>query len=300
MKNCFCTLFDNRYLERGLALYDSIARYGENFHLWVLCMDDICFEVLDAMSLNGLHLIKLDKLEREDSALNNVKSQRTPVEYYFSCKPSLILHVFKHSESADQVTYIDADTYFFSPPDILYDELRGTSVAITPHRFEPEMKHKEKYGKYNAGWLMFSRDEDGLACLNWWRERCIEWCHDKPEPDRFADQKYIDQFSSLFNGVLSIESVGVNMAPWNSGKKKVSFQGNQLCVDGENLVFYHFHNLKYITNFIFDLGYSAYTPVLCNSIRKYVYKPYLSLILTKRKDLLMEQPSAPLQRGGKY
>jgi len=295
MKNCFCTLFDHRYLDRGIALYKSLDRYCDTFELWVLCMDDVCFEILDSVNFSNMRLIKLDQLEKADPSLKKVKEQRTPVEYYFTSKPSLALYVLQQCEQASQVTYMDADIFFFSSPEILYDQLEGKSVAITPHRFAPEMKYMEEFGKFNAGWLLFKRDDVGVACLQWWRERCLEWCHDSPEADRYADQKYIDQFSSLFDGVLSVESVGVNLAPWNIDRKKISYQDKQLLVDGELLVFYHFHNLRSVSTRIFDLGWKTYTSSLNKGCREYIYKPYLSVLLRERERLLFVEN--PLKRG---
>ncbi|MCI5164705.1 MAG: glycosyl transferase [Candidatus Electrothrix sp. GM3_4] len=296
MNNCFCTLFDHRYLDRGLALYESIERYCDCFQLWVLCMDDTCFEVLDAMNLQSMHLVKLGELEEEDPPLKKVKPQRTSVEYYFNCKPSLALYILKKSETATQVTYMDADIFFFASPEIIYDKLEGKSVAITPHHFAPEKKHLEKFGKFNAGWLLFKRDENGLACLRWWRERCIEWCHDYIESDRFADQKYINRFASLFKGVWSVDNVGVNLAPWNISGKTISQQDKNIYIDGERLIFYHFHNLRSVTKRVFDLGCKDYTLVLDNKVRHYIYKPYLAALL--RHQAALPFAEAPLERGG--
>jgi len=297
MQNCFCTLFDHRYLDRGLALYESIARYCNTFQFWVLCMDDSCFEVLAAMKLEHMHLITLAQLEKTDTSLKNIKESRTPIEYYFNCKPSLALYVLKQCELASQVIYMDADIYFFANPERIYRMMGEYSVAITPHRFRSDLKYSEKYGKFNAGYLLFKRNENGLACLNWWRERCIEWCNDVVEDDRFADQKYIERFASLFEGVLSIDSIGVNLAPWNIDEKKIKCENDKLYVNGERIVFYHFHNLRALTARIYNLGCEKYTPVLNKTVLLYIYKPYLAGLLRNKREFLAV--TVPLKRGGK-
>jgi hypothetical protein len=245
-------------------------------------MNDTCFEMLEVMNLPNVHLIKLEHLEDFDSELKRIKEQRTPVEYCFTCKPSLALYVLKQCESASQVIYMDADIYFFASPESLYDQMQEMSIAITPHRFGRAMVHLEKYGKYNAGWILFKKDDNGLACLNWWRDRCIEWCHDSCEPERFADQKYIDQFDTLFSGVWSIKSIGVNLAPWNIGGKIVHKKDGKLYVDGEEIIFFHFHNIKSISSRVFDLGYQPYISELNENVRKYIYKHYLAILLKRR------------------
>lgn len=127
MKNCFCTLFDSRYLDRGLTLYESIECHCDNFELWVLCMDESAYDFLASLSLQNVRLITLDELEKYDSQLKEVKSERSLLEYYFTCKPSLSLYVLEKSSSADQVTYVDADVFFFSSPEIIYEKMGGIS-----------------------------------------------------------------------------------------------------------------------------------------------------------------------------
>lgn len=277
-------------------LHESIEYHCDNFELWVLCMDESAYDFLASLSLQNVRLITLDELEKYDSQLKEVKSERSLLEYYFTCKPSLSLYVLEKSSSADQVTYVDADVFFFSSPEIIYEKMGGKSVAITPHRFENSKKHLELYGKFNAGWLLFKRDTQGLSCLHWWRERCLEWCSDQPEPDRFADQKYIDSFSSLFEGVWIVDSLGVNLAPWNIAGKSISCRRNKLYVDDERVVFYHFHSLRSVTDRVFNLGCKDYTSRLDNEVRHYIYQPYLARLLRQRKDLFLAD--SPLARYG--
>ena len=35
-------------------------------------------------------------------------------------------------------------------------------------------------------YILFRRDENGLACLNWWRDRCNEWCNKRLEDGKEA------------------------------------------------------------------------------------------------------------------
>ena len=50
----FCTLFDSNYLDKGLVLLDSLKRLNIDFKLYVLAMNDKCYEVLsDVMKSNA-------------------------------------------------------------------------------------------------------------------------------------------------------------------------------------------------------------------------------------------------------
>ena len=123
--------------------------------------------------------------------------------------------------------------------------MKGNSVGIIEHRFPDELKHLERYGIFNVGWLTFRRDSNGLSSLNWWRERCNEWCYVQHEENRFADQKYLDRWPSLFSGLRVIEHKGANVAPWNLAKHRPSLNGNVCMIGNEPLIFFHFHGLKH-------------------------------------------------------
>ena len=46
MRTSLCTLFNFYYLDKGLALYESLERVCEDFVLYVLAMDDDCYAYL--------------------------------------------------------------------------------------------------------------------------------------------------------------------------------------------------------------------------------------------------------------
>ena len=50
---------------------------------------------------------------------------------------------------------------------------------IVPHRFKDEQAEKEahdKQGSYCVEFNTFVKDKNGYEALNWWAERCLEWC----------------------------------------------------------------------------------------------------------------------------
>src|SRR5207237_5145326 len=110
----------------------------------------------------------------------------------------------------------------------------------------PSRKHEAKSGIYTVGWVSFRRDADGLACLRWWRERCLEWCRDRHEDGRFADQKYLDDWPTRFEGVRVLQHKGANLAPWNLSNVTVQIREGRIQADEEPLLFFHFHGLKQV------------------------------------------------------
>jgi hypothetical protein len=281
MTRHFCTYFDHRYLPRGLALHDSLQRHCSPFVLWVLCLDDLCYDALRRLELPGVRPISLSQFEKADPALLVAKGNRSLQEYYFTCTPSLPRYVLGTEAGIDLITYVDADLFFFSDPGPIYSELGSASIGIVSHRFAPELSDKAIYGKYNVGILCFRRNQESARCLEWWRERCLEWCHDRVEDGRFADQKYLDEWPRLFGSVKVLENKGVNLAPWNVANYTLTEVGGLPSADGDRLIVYHFHALNKIGRWVFDPGLKMYGAKANRLIRRSIYAPYLKVLNAK-------------------
>lgn len=291
----FCTYFDHRYLSRGLALYRSLRRHCPSFRLWVLCMDRKCYEVLSQLSLADIYLIALEDFERGDHELLRARQNRSLIEYYFTCTPSLVLFILNNWPEVDLITYLDADLFFFAEPAPIYDEIAGHSIAIIEHRFPPHLRDRERYGIYNIGWLSFKCDEFARNSLLWWRERCIEWCYDRVEDGRFADQKYLDDWPARFQSVVVLQHKGANLAPWNLANYTIRTNGNFLLVDEDPLIFFHFHGLERISKLIFDPDLSNYKVTLSRVVRRSIYLPYIHTLLNVSKKVSPFFEKASLQ-----
>ena len=58
----FCTYFDSNYLSVGLALYRSLVRYASPFRLWVLCLDEEVYRILQSLALPENAVQSLDEM----------------------------------------------------------------------------------------------------------------------------------------------------------------------------------------------------------------------------------------------
>ena len=241
----FCTLFDHRYLARGLVLYRSLKTVCPDARLRVFCMDDDTKRLLDDMRLPELTAISLQELESHDPELRATKSTRTQVEYCWTATPAVCLHALETDPELEMITYLDADLMFFHDPGPIFDELGEDSVLIIPHRYEARWSERErKYGTYNVQFMTFRRTRDGLAALRWWRGRCIEWCYARFEDGKFGDQRYLDDWPERFPSVHVLEHPGGGVAPWNVGGSELELRGSTINVDGQPLIFYHYHSLQ--------------------------------------------------------
>ena len=283
LNRVYCTYFDHNYLPRGLALYRSLQQHSPGARLWVLCLSEECHRILVALDLPDIVPVRLEDLEAADPELAATRAGRSIVEYYFTCSPAWMLHVLARETDAEWVTYLDGDLYFFASPEAVYGELKDAAVAIIPHRYALNLEKRRSFGTYNVGWVGARNDPDGIAVIKWWREKCIEWCHDYVDGDRYADQGYLDSFSRLSARVKSVENAGANLAPWNIANYRVDFRAGQVMVDKTPLVFFHFQGLRKGLGWFIFSSHRIFGAPFSETIRNHVYRPYVEELLAVEK-----------------
>lgn len=269
--NKFCTLFDSHYLSRGLVMYRSLATTGADFHLYVYAFDDLCCDILLRMELPFMTVVTLT--EFEDERLLAIKPTRSRGEYCWTCASHIIAHALK-SFCLPEITYIDADLYFYQDPVIILNEFKdsGASVLITSHRYTPRYDLSAQKGIYNVQFITFCSDPRGKSVLSWWQERCLEWCYDRNEDGLFGDQKYLDGWPERFSGIHVLEHLGGGVAPWNVQQYNVRHDGLRILVNNTQLIFYHFHDYKYYQDGSKNLGNYPLNATVVDLL----YRPYAS------------------------
>ncbi len=279
MPRFFCTYLNINYLSRGIALLHSLHAVVGDFMLLVVCFDETSLAACRALNDERLQSVSIDSVEQAVPALCELKSVRSAVEYFFSATPCVIDYALEFFSEAQLITYLDADLFFFASPEPIFAEIGDASVGIIEHRFSGRNEHLNKFGRFNVGWVSFRRDGDGLACLQWWKESCLEWCFDRLDGDRYADQKYLDQWPTRFNKVRVIAHQGANVAPWNMENLPLSKTAGQLEVGRWPLIFFHFQGLRQLTSKIFNSGVGRYGVALDASWRTLVFEPYVGALI---------------------
>jgi hypothetical protein len=288
----FCTLFDSNYVLRAVAMHRSLLATDLDFHLTCFCFDQRAKEVVDTLNLPRLSTVSLAELEAYDPDLLSVKGDRSPVEYCWTATPALPRYLFATRPDLQEVTYIDADLMFFSDPEPLFDEMGEASVLITPHRFSPEYRHHSVSGIYNVQFLVFRRDGCGDKVVEWWHERCVEWCYCRLEDGKFGDQKYLDDWPARFGpGVCVLEHKGGGLAPWNMSQYHIRRQGDRMFVDDDPLIFFHYHGLRLRQNGRNRLAPPGY--LLSRRARELIYEPYLNALHEAAEAVRVEAPEFP-------
>ena len=298
MKHHYCTLFDSFYLSRGLALIDSLKRLDPDFSILIFAMDDLSAKVL--LSLQDSALVVKTKADLEDAELLSVKDSRSIAEYCWTCTPKTILYALQVL-NWEHCTYIDADIYFFSNPAPLFD--RVENILLVPHRFSNEFSRLTEAGKYCVQFNFFRNNTEALKALIWWKDACIAWCFDRYEDGKFGDQKYLDDWTERFSGVLSLSHEGGGLAPWNLAQYEVcGSEENQNLEIKKNsaevrwpVVFYHFHALKFYTKNRIQLGRFQFP----KNVIQQIYSPYIRKLWSIEKNLVQKWGASGYQQSFK-
>lgn len=294
----FCTYFDANYLTRGLALHRSLAVHAGDFELVVLCMDEAVESALRQKKLPQVRLLPVAELVAKYPALAAARTDRTKLEFYFTCTAWLMRHLLPGIPAGELLTYLDADLYFFSSLQPVYDEIGAAPIAITPHRFPPSLAHLERYGKYNVGWVSLRHDATGVACAADWADKCAVWCFNLLESDRYADQKYLDAWAAKFPGTVSLQHPGINAAPWNIKDCSITTGKQGVRIKKRPLIFYHFHALTHLGRQIYDPSLHKYDAILTPGLREHVYLPYLRQIHDPAQSASEEPDLLPPAKAG--
>lgn len=268
----FCTFFDSYYMLKGLALYKSLEHVSVDFHLYVMALDEECYDKLKKLGLNNMTVELFRDIETPE--LLAVKPTRSRGEYCWTCGPTIIYHFLK-KYNLESVTYLDSDLMFLSDPKIIEEEVGNASVAITEQGLGD--KEAKLYGKYCVQYLTFKNDEDGLGALSWWKDACIDWCFQKLEDGRYGDQKYLDEFPLRWNNVYVIKNLGVGIAPWNMHRYKYEDDNLVYKTGKYPFVFFHMHGVKieYIDN---NIHISTLHEALNDNITRKFFKPYADIL----------------------
>lgn len=288
MKALYTTLFNRRYLLKGLGLLDSMNEHtdpGIRSPVFVCALDDPTAFVVEQFAQDWPRL-KVHTVHGWEPPFytgeQHARRQRMTVAEYCWSLASDFTEWVAGGTHLDPETYgwiyLDADCGWFADPVYALMHTWAANVGITPHRWTP--RHAERLrpnGYYNVGYVLFRNNEVGRHVLGTWAQQVREWCYNRYEPGRFADQAYLNAWPELYEGVWSIRHLGVNLAPWNQEQYQYGhFPDDKLAIYDEEkdvwwpLVLYHFHELRQRPD-----GSWHYTnyPVR-EEVKTHVYEPY--------------------------
>jgi hypothetical protein len=293
MEFTYSTLFNIDYIDKGLALYNSIRTFNTSSVIYILCMDSITKSVLEKRSLVNTVLVSIGELEDLYVYLRELKRQRSFAEYCWTLTPHIIEFVFT-TYGAQYNTYLDSDLYFFDDPDVLNIEMinNNCNTLITEHRFvndKGKSLSEKMHGKYCVQYNTFTNCPESLALLKRWKTNVIADCEYNKKKQKAGDQKYLEEFPLLSKAVYIPKNIGVGVAPWNIKQYRLVEQdGKRIIITDTNkkasILFYHYQNIKYISDKIVNIGAGR-----CDRcLKERLYYPYLKEVDDIRKQLRSE------------
>ncbi len=267
----YCTLFDRGYLEKGIALHDSLLRHSsEEFILHALAMDLETTALLYELNLPNVDVLPLTAFEYAMN-LSQIKAKRTWQEYCWTAASQLVEYLLPWVD-ADGITYLDSDLFWFSDSAPVFNEICGSSIAITPHRLIPSKRHLEANGQFNVGFIYFRNSPIGQKCAADWAAACRERCS---ATEGCGDQKYLDAWPQKYGpACYVVQDIGVNAGPWSIGNWRVMADGEKVYLDDTPLKCYHFHEFAARG----DGTYRLTQYELRDSDVRCVYRPYVEAI----------------------
>ncbi|MBR6417578.1 MAG: hypothetical protein IKS36_02085 [Bacteroidales bacterium] len=280
--NIYCTYFNSGYLDRAVVLLRSLAVVDPGFRIEVLCFDDQAYSFFMQHHFHGVVPHRLSDFEERNPDLLAVKTTRTIAEYFFTCTSVWTADVAKRNRAIDFVTYLDCDMRFFDSPGKVFDMMVDKDIMICPHYYSRNSEIAEKYGKYNVGWLTFRSNDVGMECLNTWRNNCIEWCYERLEPNRYADQKYLDDWPLKYGDRLLEAPLELDLGPWGIKPGAFSRVNGQPYIEGIPIIIYHFQGLRLYSERLFYMGHCFHQSIV--GILKGLYEPYIQELLSVHKE----------------
>lgn len=277
----YCTLFDKNYMVYGLAMHASLLRkHSQPFRLYMLAMDKTCEQALRVLNLQNVIVVALDEVIKPE--LSWVYERMTFGQVCWTSQPLLCRYVLERG--ADEVTYLEADSYFFADPQLLFDEIGKRSVSLVPHHYAPGHDQTATSGVFCVQFNLFRNDVAGRELLDVWTQACLQY--DKQRAGWYPGQLCMDTWPARSPAVCVVQNSGAGVAPWNLSRYRIGGNRAAPTVDGLPVVFYHFHELAFMRDGVFFL--SSY-PLGWDAI-EIIYRPYLDEIATQWRLLRNQVP----------
>ena len=276
MKINFCTYFDINYLSKFLTLKNSLDNFNFRYTFYVLALDNAVVEFFKKNKFNNLKIIELDQIENKYELLKDAKKNRAIIEYYFTLSPFLPKYIFE-KEGINQITYLDSDFFFFKNPKKIISENIDSSVSLI------KQNSKEKYGKFNVGWINFNFEYDEtINIVNEWSNQCLNECSDIPKKNSYADQKYLDTWITKLKYSRVFQPEYTCLSPWDANIKLVN--------NTKKMISYHFHGLEMFDNY-FVSGFYRYNKKTNQKIIEEIYYPYIENLKSIEKKYNLKSSS---------
>jgi hypothetical protein len=240
----YCTILSTNYLPKALALAESLRHHEDGARLQILFIDHADDSTLPV--LEGVTCLSTDALGLPRRDVLSLAMSYDLVEFATAVKPLLLRALLRE---ADQVFYLDPDTYVTSPMVELGPAIAASpgGILLTPHFLRPAPAgaditdgHMLLVGVNNLGFC--GVDARTGPFLDWWWSHLRTECLYDPLAGLFVDQKWMDIGSSLFQAT-TFRHAGYNVGVANLSERPLGqdADGFYVASTGERLRLFHFH-----------------------------------------------------------
>ena len=261
--NHFVTLFNYNFLPQGLAMINSL-KDNTNCIVWIICLDYKVYDFLQNKNFNDVRLVKLEELEK--NMKNNYRKSRNFIEYCWMLTPFSIKYVFTQDPSIKELTYVDADVFFYKKISPIFDEFKKSAkdIFITEHGYHEKHDKSQTSGRFCVQFLTFKNNHIAEIIRDAWEKKCIDSTTIDHARNIVGDQKYFDDlYNKYSNNFCVSKNLSFFQAPWTLDRFKP-----------EDAILYHFHSLRVLDDKI--RLYSGYNHDE-NTIKK-IYFPYIKVL----------------------
>jgi hypothetical protein len=271
------------YLPQALVLLASIRRFHNDFLVSLVLVEE-------KMEFPPLIQVRLDEFDQvifpEDlwgeERFENLFSYDV-VEACTAIKGPALAHLL---EEGLPVIYLDPDVVLFSPLDHVLEQLKVSSILLTPHQLTPmsldgwggnfDERTTLLTGVFNFGFFAVNPDVAGIEFSTWFSLRTTFQAFDMPTSGLFTDQKWGNLVPVLFPDAHILRHRGMNVASWNLHERRVHVSPEgEFMVDNDPLVFFHFTK-----------NWSGLDPVKQKSVNNYyvasLWRWYLEMLMEER------------------
>lgn len=276
-----CTIFDENYALQGLTMIDSAnEHFSGNINWHILALTSKCEVNLKKLNLSSTTIYSLSDVNSVD--LLKLSQSRKWSEFCFASGPIFLSFLSSILIDGDILGYVDADCYFLNDINLGLENFdHGIEIQIHEHRFSDDrIEWLQKSGRFNVGLVIGLVGRTFKKCLTRWQTQVIEDSSVDEIRGTCGDQKYLDEWPSLYESLKIMKSHGMGVAPWNLNNTKVSLKDNIFFVDADILVFYHFHGLCILLfNKFFAFWIAAPGYFFQSSTHYAIYKRYIKSML---------------------
>jgi len=250
-------------LPQGLAMINSL-KDNTNCIVWIICLDKKLYEFLKHKNFSYVKPIRLEDLEK--NMKDNYRKGRKFIEYCWMLTPFSIKFILSNNPNIKELTYVDADVFFYKNISPIFDEFKQSSkdIYITESGFHKNYDKTKTSGRFCVQFLIFKNTHRAEIIRNEWEQRCIESTTIDLSKNIVGDQKYFDDLHiKYYSNFCVSKNLRFFQAPWTFNRFKP-----------EDAILYHFHSLRVLEDKI--KLFSVYN--LEENIINKIYLPYIKVL----------------------